>query len=346
MSKVEFITTGDPHLCIDVQCPAGRHPETFYDEQRAKLKFLRDYCKEHSIPYYVCAGDLLNYKNPSVYTPNSIISLVHEMKELGTDLEILSISGNHDLKMSSREMKAKSVYNIFAKSGLVTDIHGQTRHLYSGTGGKEDPSVTISGIDYNHSKEDLLREISELNQKLNKLDTNILVIHEHLLPNDETLPFSQHINYGEFLQFDNLSIVCSGHLHKGFPTETLSSINIEDDNAEASTEITFVNPWSLTRVARDNYAMNDEHTPELVHVTIEDGKVSYKHVIIPHKDFDSAFFKESLNNLEHQKLDISEFVSSLGTFEEEETQSLVVIDKSAAVKEKIEYYMELAESKG
>lgn len=335
-----LVTTGDPHLCIGVAVPAGRNPETFYDEQRAKLAFIKQYCEENNIKDYACAGDLLNYKTPSAYDTSSYNALTKELNNLTEQLTIHSISGNHDLKMSSREMKKESAYHVFVKARLLNDIAGRTEVLY-----QDKNYVTISGIDFNPSKTHLMEEIAEVNKSLTSEHFNILVIHEHLLPTGESLPFGQHINYDDFLQFKNINLIISGHLHKGYPTQTMTSVDIDGDGGEHA--ITFVNPWSLTRVARDHYALSEEHTPELVDINInpETKEVVCTHVPIPHKGFDVAFIKDSLVSEEAHQLDISEFVSQINSFESDEESIMNPKDKSEAVREKIKHYTELAEQK-
>lgn len=333
MSQFDFVTTGDPHLCIDVQCPAGRHPETFYDEQRKKLAFIKDYCVRNKINHYLIAGDLLNYKSPSAYTPASINSLMHELASLKEQMELISISGNHDLKMSSREMKPTSVYNIFARAGVLHDVNHKTVEVAKG--------VTVSGIDFNPDPQDLMREVSELNESLSPKDYNIVLLHEHLLPDGETLPFGKFISYMDFMDFQNIKLIVAGHLHKGYPTETLNSFDLE---AEEDHELTIVNPWSMTRLARDHYALDGTHKPELVHVRITDGKLDFaKHIDLPAQPFDVAFIKDNLVSEEKREMDISAFVTSLSEFGDTKDTDLDMTEYSDAVKEKIKHYLELAE---
>ncbi len=335
-----LITTGDPHLCIGVATPAGRNPDTFYDEQRSKLAFIKKYCVDNNIRDYAIAGDLLNYKTPSSYDTSSYNALTKELNLLTEQLNLWSISGNHDLKMSSREMKEQSVYHVFVKARLLKDVANKTEVLY-----QDQNYVTLSGIDFNPSKSDLLREIEELNKNLSSEHFNILMIHEHLLPTGESLPFGQHINYDDFLQFKNINLIISGHLHKGYETRQLSSVDVDGDGSEHT--ITFVNPWSLTRVARDHYALSDSHKPELVDIKIDEKtkEVTWEHVEIPHKSFDKAFIKETLISEEAHQLDISNFVNQINSFESSETDILNPKDKSDKVKEKIKYYTEMAEQK-
>lgn len=329
--------TGDPHLAIDVQVPAGRHQETFFDEQRAKLSFIADYARVQELDALVSPGDILNYKNPSLYTAKSINSLLVELNMLNDAVPFFSISGNHDLKMSSRQMKPTSVYNIFTQASVIKDLHGQTFQISK--------NVTLSGIDFNPSPTDLMGEIQTLNDKLDPKMVNILVIHEHLLPDGEELPFCHHLNYSEFLQFTNINVIHSGHLHKGYPTQTVSIVDIDDEDDTAGHEITFINPWSLCRLSRDNYAMSDEHKPEIIHLTVSDeGEVSFKHIEVPHKSFDKAFVMSELNSVESRNLDIGDFVDSLQGFQKsEEFEIPEGTDMKQIVRDKIDYYMELSE---
>lgn len=340
--KYDLIAIGDPHLCMGVQTPAGRHPETFTDEQQAKLKFIGQYAQDNQVSSLVAPGDILNYKNPSLYTAKSINTLMGALSDLNKAVKTYSISGNHDLKMSSRQMKPESVYNIFTQGQVIEDVNHRTVPL---TTGKK--IVTLSGVDYNPDHEDFWQELHNLDKSLSPENVNILVIHEHLVPQGHEVPFCHFLTYDQFLEFKNFDVVIAGHLHKGYPTEQVGgAVDIDSDDDEVGKKITFVNPWALTRLARDYYAVNDEHKPELVHLTIDPDtkEIEFKHVEIPHKSFDEAFIKADLSSAESRNLDITEFVSSLEGFEggadvEEETASAA----PEQIKERIQYYMEQAD---
>jgi predicted phosphodiesterase len=345
--KFEIIATGDPHLAMGVQTPIGRHPETFGKEQEDKLDFIGTYAVENKVSALVFPGDVLNYKNPSLYTAASINRIMSHLSILNARVPIHSLAGNHDLKMSSRQMKPDSVYNIFTQGKALTDIHNKTLTLATDEKGVK---VTLSGLDYNSDTEDFLRELTELDATLSPNDINIITVHEHLVPVGESLPFCHFINYDRFLEFSNFNVVISGHLHKGFPTVQLGeAIDLEDDDLDSEStrprkKITFVNPWSLTRLSRDNYAVNDEHKPELVHLTIDTStrEIGFKHVEIPHLPFEDAFIKQSLCSAESRNLDISEFVSSLRDFSGGVDSETTIKSAPEQIKERIHHYMDLA----
>ncbi len=344
----KLISTGDPHLAMGVQTPIGRHPETFSDEQHAKLRFIGSYAKENGIGALVMPGDILNYKNPSLYTAKSINQIMGALCELKECVPVYSISGNHDLKMSSRQMKPESVYSIFTKGNVLQDVSASTVVLASFGEGK--PKVTLSGVDYNSDHDEFWQELTDLNARLDPKDMNVVVLHEHLVPPGDELPFCHFLTYDKFLEFRNFNVIIAGHLHKGYKTMTLGEavdIDADEEDEAPRHKITFVNPWSLTRLARDNYAVNDLHKPEIVEVTfnVDDKSIDFQHIEIPHRKFEEAFIKESLCSAESRNLDISEFVSSLNLFDTKDTGAEATALAPESIKDRIYHYMELANAK-
>lgn len=342
MSKLEFVVVGDMHICADIQCPSGRKKETFYEEQKGKLQFINDYCKAQGIKDIITTGDILNYKNPSLYTANGINALIRTFGILSDECRVYTVAGNHDLKASSREMKSGSVYNILSKVGVFEDLHGRVFNISDivelednqGQIANLTHALRLSGIDFTPDKELLHSELAELNKVFEGDNTtNIAVVHEHLLPEGETLPFGDFISYNEFKQYQNIDILIAGHLHKGVPTQTLE---------REGKPLVVINPWALTRLARDNYALDGSHKPEIVHVTVDQGVITYKHVEIPHKPFKEAFNLTDLKEEVKGALDISEFVSTLTTFTTE-AETLDIGDVKEEIKSRIIQYLEQAE---
>lgn len=321
--RIDIVMLGDPHICIGVQVPAGRNPETFYTDQENKLKYIHQYCVENNVRSVVFPGDVLNYKNPSLYTANSINTLLRVFSDLKEGLNVYSIAGNHDLKMSSRDLKLKSVYNILTLSEVIQDIDHLTVNLSD--------NITLSGIDYNPDKAALLAEVRILNDKLSSDKVNIVVLHEHLLPSGKTLPFGGFLNYETFLEFRNINVIHAGHLHEGYPTQSIGDTH----------RITFVNPWSLSRLYRGYNVLDGTHTPEMVHLTIEGGEITYKHIEIPHASPKEAFITDTLSDESITEVDLREFVDSLETLSTEGDE--VDVETTDTLSELIEHYLDLAD---
>lgn len=341
----KLIMTGDPHICIGVGVPQGRNEETFYSEQRSKLDFIQKYAVENNVDAVITPGDLLNYKNInkySAYTINALIDLFKGLQTQGIDFDSdrkvtwAGICGNHDIPQAQKGMKYKSVYGTLIKSKAIHDLNDYPLSLNTSS---KKGSVKVYGIDYLHDPEELKMEIQSLANRVNPNDVNILVVHEHLYPNaDDKNPFvSKFITYGEMYDLvkGKFKVVLSGHLHDGYQTERYQSCDIDSD--EVSPEVIFVNPWSLTRLAR-GYDIA-KHKPEIVVLTIDDdGQVSFEHVEVPH--FGVETFKLDKLSEYEEELNIHEFVSQLNEFDEV-AGSIDISNVDRKVADKIQYYLDM-----
>lgn len=328
LMSFKSVIVKDPHLCIGVGIPAGRQ-ETFFVEQQAKLDFINQYIKDNAIQALWTTGDNFNYKNMAKYSVNTLNILQESTMNVtlldnGEHIDWDTIAGNHDLPRSSVQMKPYSVFGLMKKAGIFHDL-AEAPKTYG--------NVTIYGLDYNYSKEDLIEEIYAI--KVDPNQVNILMVHEHLVPENQPIPFGHFISYEDLTSYaKQFDVIIGGHLHKGIPTQTLT---VEDHS------ITFINPWCLTRLARDNYALDGTHTPELVELTVEDdGTISTKHVIIPHRTFDEGAFRISeLKPTSDNDLDITEFVDSITDFEiASGTMDMSSLDQK--VQDRIKEYLETA----
>ena len=133
----------------------------------------------------------------------------------------------------------------------------------------------------------------------------------------------------------NFKVILAGHLHKGYPVY---------ENKETGQVI--INPWSFNRLARDYYAVNGEHIPEIVEVTViyDDIKKTQfvKHNTIPLQvePFDKTFIKQQLNIERDYHKSITEFVSKIDEFKQLDNSYEKI---PAKIKDKINYYLEMAE---
>ena len=128
-------------------------------------------------------------------------------------------------------------------------------------------------------------------------------------------------------------LVC-GHLHKGFETEVVDGITI-------------INPWSFTRLARDSYALNDEHVPQFVALNTDSGRIAT--IDIPHKSFAESFIEAEVKRDQNLDEAIKLFIDKLSNVEEEnDIDSILnrVSGVDATIREKIKYYVEKVSKNG
>lgn len=295
MSK--FLILKDIHFRFGFKPPAGRTSD-FESQIEKKIDFIIDYASNNHIENLILTGDSFDKKTPSHYGLEQVRLNLEKLRKLCSPFKrSFDIAGNHSLPFSSREKKNISLYQLAVDSGLIIDL-GASDLLTFGR------SFNILGIDYT-SDESLFK--LDLMSKLKTLGDNpsIIVVHEHLFPNGDSMKgsFIKGYTYSEFLREFNIpkgSTIVAGHLHRGFPTIVVDGV-------------AFVNPWNLTRLARSYYSINGEHTPEFVVLNLGDcGEfLNVEHVIVPHNPFDSAFIESEIRVEESEMMDISNFVNNL-----------------------------------
>lgn len=306
----------DPHFRFGLPKPIGR-TENFHNEIKEKLNFLIDFCKRSSIDHIVATGDLLDIKAPSSYDFKAIKELTDIfglIKEKG--IKFCSIAGNHDLPPASIDRKSDSVYQWLVDNELIIDISSADL-------------PELSGFDYRPDTAPLMEWLSTAELK------EIVVVHEHIYPSQKDYTgFGNYIYYQDAINALKSNpksrckyLVC-GHLHKGFETEVVDGITI-------------INPWSFTRLARDSYALNDEHTPQFVALNTESGRIETKD--IPHKSFSESFIEAEVKRDQNLDETIKSFIQKLSNVEDENDIDGILsrtkgVDET--IRTKIKYYIE------
>lgn len=312
----------DLHLRFGFKKPTGRS-EGFESQITDKLNFVRDFIKSNDIKHLVLTGDTFDKKTPSHYGLDQVRLNLDAIKILSDVCNVYDIAGNHSLPYSSREYKKSSLHSLAVNNGLVKDLHNNFYDLEFG--------LTLTGVDYTWSDEQFREDMKKAVE-----NANIIVIHEHLFPDSvEIPPFVKGYYYREFVEKFSIPegyTIIAGHLHKGFPTEVVNGV-------------VFVNPWNLTRLARSYYSLSGEHTPEMVVLNYDCGEVKYKHIEIPHENFQNAFVLDELKKAESESMEISEFLSMLG----DNPEDIANLDWKNAdfpenVRSRIEYYISQAEN--
>lgn len=306
----------DPHFRFGMSKPTGRK-DTFFNEISDKIEQIIDICDKYEIKDLICTGDILDIKAPSLYDFKSIKEIYDKLNHIkDSGIKIYSVAGNHDLPASSLDRKSESVYQFFVNQGLITDIEPNNND-------------EITGFDFRANLDDLKYLIG--NEPIGK----ILVLHEMLIPKPNSL-FScvNHLTYDEVVKLlksnpkSKCKIVIGGHLHIGYENQTID-------------DITFINVWSLTRLARDVSVVTDSHTPE---ICILDSDELYaeniKLKVLPYKD---AFIKKEVEQQVQLNNTVNDFIVKLGNFSTNVEQGLKDLPGvSDRVKEKIENYIERA----
>ena len=136
----------------------------------------------------ICAGDVFESPKEPPY-------VLYKAKEIWTDIEFLSVMGNHDTSYSTQ--REKSAFDLFVSLKLISKICEKRRWVY------EDKDVNIVGIGWVPEKvlKDTLFEMMNFAKSKRKDGKiNILVLHQFLEDVEKYLP--------------NFDLIILGHFHK------------------------------------------------------------------------------------------------------------------------------------
>lgn len=318
-----FITLKDTHFRFGFKHPTGR-TEDFEAQIKAKVDFVIETGKKYGAEALILTGDTFDFKAVSHWNLKPIrenSNVIKELKEaFGT---LFDIHGNHSLPNSSLAYKKDSFQSFLIEQNLIHDIAEQPFQI--------DDDYLLYGIDFTPDKEALLQKMREMDREND--DTNLIaVIHEHLVPTDkDRLPYNQCLTYNEITKgLKNHKVIIAGHLHKGYPTQTVNGVII-------------INQWNFTRLARDYYTVSDEHKPQLTIVkdVLQGGNyvLKTKTIDIPCEPYKTAFIEKELQREQNLGMDITEFIAKTTEAQQDNNISFY----PAHLKSKIEYYLEQAQ---
>lgn len=332
-----FLVIGDMHLRFGFEQPIGR-THNFYNEIYSKIEQIIKICRNRDITTVVTSGDIFDIKTPTKYGFTSIRENKKILKMFKDDgIRMVTISGNHDLPFSSKDMKEKSIYQFFCDIDMLYDVSNNTLPDDVSIKTAEVGNISISGLDYRNPEKKIFEDLEILNKKLGKQKkegmTNVVMLHQHFVPPSDNLDFVDFFKYFELQKFSNIDIFALGHLHKGYKTEYL-----ED---EAGHKQYYCNGWSLTRLAREYYSVNDLHKPQVIVITVDKGNIEFEDIYLEVASFDDAFIKKDMNNEQTMNIEISKFVSSLKDFTGEvEDIDITKLEFSENIKSRIIEYLD------
>ena len=315
----------DPHFRFGFDKPRGR-TETFHTDILDKLKQIVELGKEHKTTNLIITGDVFDIKAKSLYTLDIIKENFTAIQLLKRQFKnIYTIAGNHDLPYASLQEKPHSFYQFCIDNQLFHDIASNPTTI---------DNTYLYGIDYQGDWNKTLAILNHHDTKDN--NPKVVVIHEYLVPVGESLNMETH-SYKELEHLKNHTAIITGHLHKGYPTDTSKTPII-------------VNQWNMTRLAR-GYMTQEHHTPEVTLIDIDLFETTITHIPLKVKDYHSCFMvddNEKEKTLDNALYSFTQRVLESGfsqvlDFDENAFKSKFEANfDTDKIKEKIHYYLELA----
>lgn len=271
-----IITIKDPHFRVGFEPPKSR-TDNYIETITNKVTQITEYAVSNGIDYLIITGDLLDKKYKSLYNINSFYQNLELIKKLCKPFKkVFVIPGNHDLPFNNYKNLSDSIYNM-----IVTHIDNMVDVSFKHY---ETEDYVISGIPF--IQEGTMEQIKKVNEvKTDKI--HLCVLHEHFVPIEDDLKelkFTTFYQYEDLPQFTNIDIFIFGHLHKGFPLKYYFKKGTEDKQW-------YVNTWSLYRLSRNYYSLNDLHTPEFCVIRGRDLHIE----TLNFKSFEECFIQEEIN---------------------------------------------------
>jgi len=330
---MKILNVVDPHIRVEMPQVESRTDD--YDKTIAnKMNQIAKIARKHEVDIISFTGDVFDKKYPSTYSFKAItgnMRVIQKLKEDSGVKEIISIAGNHDLPFSAYENVNKSYYGMVSNQlGIFSDISYNTIQLGE--------TATVSGIPFQSDPNKMFSYLEELNKRLNPDDNNMVILHEHFLPFSKEpgdLQYTHFFRYEDLLKYDNIHVFALGHLHRGFPPAMNELPNGRMQH--------YCNSWSLYRLARNYYVMNDEHIPavDIINLGEEINITSVPLSVEPM----STVFKPKILEREismHKELDnfVESLKSGVNTIDINESMNVPL-----QIKDTIQRYMDIVSTK-
>lgn len=301
----KFIITGDLHFRTEnPRSRKGNYSESILTKLYEVFQIARD----QSARAIIIPGDIFDSSNVSLPTIGKLASfLANCRQEFG--IEVLTISGNHDLPAGNKNALTRTPYGLLEKLGFFWDIENEDYHI----GGA---SVTGCGFDFQTDTE--AGKEQYFSDPYGQEYPVIHVVHSMLM----AAPPVTGMRHTLISDVDtNADIIISGHYHEGFGV-----IRRKDGKL-------FINPGSLCRLSASESEM--KRIVQVAMLTVQ-SKTEFDAVLIPlqsarpaeevlnreaivekkdHENWLNTFFESLSHEGEAKFLEVREIVDSIAARE-------------------------------
>jgi DNA repair exonuclease SbcCD nuclease subunit len=289
MTNFRIITSTDEHLSDQ---PPGFRKDDYRASILRKLLWQTHLAKKSNANLLVRGGDFFHVKAANRTSHSTIQSVASIHRELS--IPTLALSGNHDMTNNdiSSVMKGQPL-GVLYRTGVFTELTDCTYDV----GGRR---VRLVGVSY-----DPLLTTDSLRDKTRKRpDDDIVVAVVHALASfapEEKIQsfFNEPIHDYRDLVFDGCpDAYVFGHYHK-------------DQGVYDHLGIKFVNLGSVSRGALTFENLNRK--PKVSMITVTSNGLDVEEIEIPCDDASGVFDLDLKKRLDHEKRDLSDFISKLKT---------------------------------
>ncbi|MGE4274086.1 MAG: exonuclease SbcCD subunit D [Desulfitobacterium sp.] len=247
----KFIICGDLHFRSEK--PRNRK-DNFEEAMVQKLKEVFGLAYELSADVII-PGDIFDTANVSLKTIAELGSIISE-----SGVQVLAISGNHDLPAGNKAALARTPFGLLEKLGIVWNIEDECFEIFNM--GDLRIYVTGCGFDFQTDTPEGMKQFKS-DDASDEDELSIHVVHSMLLAASPSFPMRHTII--DQVETD-ADIIISGHYHEGF------GIHRRKDGK------LFINPGALCRLSASEAEM--KRTVQVALLTIR-SKTDFDAELIP-----------------------------------------------------------------
>lgn len=286
MKSFKFVLVKDPHFMFGFK---NRIRKSGWEADiDSKINQIISHCLTNDIKYVLFTGDVSEKSRKRDWSLNQILQNKKRLRKFKTaGLMIISNMGNHDY-FDGHEAITDTAFGDYVESGLITYVGSGTLPMYFDIA--DGVQLELNGIDHHQSDADVLDKLQHIKDtfkpgyKLIKMCT----MHSNITSKPEQLTDFTYPQLAEF----GIDVINCGHYHLQSSEGAVSKLG----------NTYFLNPWNLTRVARDYHVKFDEHIPEFVSGEIgysnNQATFNFEVIQLKIKPFSEAFNVEAINLLQ------------------------------------------------
>jgi len=315
MNDARLIIIGDLHF-------RGENPRNRKDNYSeailTKLYEVFQIARDYEVDAIIIPGDVFDSSSVSLYTIGRLADFLITCKQKFR-IEVLAISGNHDLPAGNKGAISRTPYGLLTKLGYLHDLEDYDFEVKESTSPFEIPSALITGCGFDYQ--------TDTSEGLNQYIAGqpyadgypvIHVVHSMLLASPPTFPMRHTLI--DQVETD-ADIIISGHYHEGFGV-----IRRKDGKL-------FINPGALCRLSASEAEM--KRTVQVALLTIR-SKTDFEAELIPlqsarpaeevldreaivdkkeHENWLESFFESLSHEGEAKFMEVREIVDSIASRE-------------------------------
>ncbi|MCM1564899.1 MAG: metallophosphoesterase [Dehalobacter sp.] len=313
---LKIVVTGDLHFRSEN--PRSRK-DAFEDAMLSKLLEVFQLAQEHGAEAIIIPGDIFDTANVGL---KAIAKLGYCLNTWIDEfnVQVLTISGNHDLPAGNKAALERTPYGLLSKLGFIHDLEEENfeTHFNINFGDMKDVYLTVSGCGFDFQT-DTSEGVKQYSTDRYDEDTvGIHVVHSMLMA---TPPITgmRHAIIDE-VETD-ADIIISGHYHDGFGV-------IRRKNGKL-----FINPGALCRLSASEAEM--KRTIQVALLTVR-SKTDFEAELIPlqsarpadevldreaivekkeHENWLETFFESLQQDGEAKFLEVQEIVENMANLE-------------------------------